>query len=137
MQATNATRGDRWLFDLFHQHGIRDGFYCPVGIWIVAFSSTRPLQLSAATHGHLFYAATQAVFHIEALTHLRRRGPMPSKRERSVLAELSGGERMIEIAKRSGLTERTVREYVRRAQAKLGARTTTQTVAIAIRGMLI
>lgn len=138
MQATGATRGDRWLVDLFQKHGFRDGFYCPVGTWTVVYSHSRTkrLRLDAAMRGDLFYAAAQTAFHIDALVQ-RRRGPTLSKRERSVLAELTNGSRLVEIAERSGLAEQTVRVYIRRAQAKLGARTTTQAVAIAIRGMLI
>ena len=142
MSSIGATQGDRWVFDLFHRHDIRDGFYCPVGQWIVAYSSPVVLhrkQFTPAVRGHLFYAAIQAAFHIEDLMPASRlpRGPVLSQRERSVLAELSSGERLQQIVERTSLNERTVREYIRRANAKLGARTSTQAVAIAIRAMLI
>ena len=34
---------DRWLFDLFRDHRVRDSLWCAYGPWLVAYLSDRPL----------------------------------------------------------------------------------------------
>ena len=60
-----------------------------------------------------------------------------SPRELTVLEHLSRGLRVPATAERMGLSEHTVRIYLRRAQRKLGAATPTQATVIAVRRKLI
>lgn len=64
-------------------------------------------------------------------------GPALSHRERQVLALLAEGIRTGAVADALSISERSVREYMRRAQAKLDAPTRTAAVARAIRRGLI
>jgi LuxR family quorum sensing-dependent transcriptional regulator len=58
-------------------------------------------------------------------------------REQSVLRHASLGETLQETAKVLGLGEETVRSHFKKAQAKLGTRNRTHTVAEAMRDLLI
>jgi len=60
-----------------------------------------------------------------------------SARERDVLTLLGEGLRYDAIAARLGVTAETARTYLRRAMEKLGADTTAQAVAVAIRRGLL
>lgn len=65
----------------------------------------------------------------------RRGGPRTARltvRERQVLAELARGRRTDEAAQALFLSPHTVRAHLRTALWKLGARTRTQAVAIAV-----
>ncbi len=68
--------------------------------------------------------------------------PLPSymeltKREQEVLAGVASGERSKEIAKRLGITERTVRAYLTNIYTKLNVDSRASAVAVAIvRGLL-
>jgi DNA-binding CsgD family transcriptional regulator len=55
-----------------------------------------------------------------------------TRREIECLHLLASGEQLKRVAHLLGLTPRTVEHYVGDARRKLGARTTTQAVAIAI-----
>ena len=60
-----------------------------------------------------------------------------TKREVEVLRLVAAGEPLKSVGKRLYLTENTVKSHVKRIQQKLGARTSTQAVAIACeRGLL-
>jgi len=61
----------------------------------------------------------------------------PTARERQVLAMLAGGDTDVQIAAKLGLSPATVQTHVRNAKAKLGARTRSQAVAMALCGGLI
>ena len=139
MRETVATPADRWVFELCRRYGIRDGFYCPVGIWMACYTSPTVLQLSETARGGLHYAATQAAFHIEALVprSRRRRQPELTARELGLLSELAAGCRQTEIAERDGISEETVRKQVKELRLKLKAKTTTEAAVIATRGVLI
>jgi DNA-binding CsgD family transcriptional regulator len=60
-----------------------------------------------------------------------------SSRERDVLTLLGEGLRYEAIAGRLGVTAETARTYLRRAMGKLGADTTAQAVAVAVRRGLL
>ena len=68
---------------------------------------------------------------------LSRGAPQLSEREREVLRLLAEGFRSEEIAQRLFISEHTVRAHVAKATTRLGARTRTQAVAIALRSGLI
>ncbi len=55
-----------------------------------------------------------------------------SNRERQILSALAEGAQAEAIADRLGISERSTREYLGRARAKLGTRTRTETVARAL-----
>jgi DNA-binding CsgD family transcriptional regulator len=139
MRETIATPADRWVFELCSRYGIRDGFYCPVGIWMACYGSPTVLQLSETARGGLHYAATQAAFRIEALvpSSRRRRQPKLTARELGLLSELAAGCRQTEIAERDGISEETVRGQIKNLRSKLNAKTSAEAVAIATRGVLI
>jgi DNA-binding NarL/FixJ family response regulator len=65
-----------------------------------------------------------------------RRNPL-SPREREVLRELAGGGSYGEIGAKLYLSPETVRAHAHKAMTKLGARTRTQAVAVAMRNALI
>lgn len=60
-----------------------------------------------------------------------------TQRERDVLELLAGGLRQEQIAARLAIGTETVRSHIRNASGRLGAQTSTQAVAIAIRRGLI
>ena len=65
-----------------------------------------------------------------------RRNPL-SPREREVLRELAEGGSYGEIGAKLFLSPDTVRAHAHKAMTKLGARTRTQAVAVAMRNALI
>ena len=60
-----------------------------------------------------------------------------TQREQAVLRHASIGQTLQEIAQALGLGEETVRSHLKKAQAKLGTRNRTHTVAEAMRDLLI
>jgi DNA-binding CsgD family transcriptional regulator len=135
---------DRWPFELALKHGMRDGYVCPVGgRWVVAFWSRKCLDYSFTlqARGLLSMAANAAAVRLERLVcfDAKRVGGRPSltQREQSVLRHASIGETLHETAEALGLGEETVRSHFKKAQAKLGTRNRTHTVAEAMRDLLI
>jgi DNA-binding CsgD family transcriptional regulator len=61
----------------------------------------------------------------------------PTPREREILALLANGATDVQIAELLNLSPATVQTHVRNAKAKMGARTRTQAVALALRRGLI
>jgi LuxR family quorum sensing-dependent transcriptional regulator len=135
---------DRWPFELALKYGMRDGYVCPVGgRWVVALWSPRILP-SSFTHqarGLLYMAASAAAIRLEKLVgeDVKRVGSRTqlTARELSVLRQASDGKTLLEIADALGLGEETVRSHFKKAQTKLGTRNRTQTVAEAMRHLLI
>ena len=135
---------DRWPFELALKHGMRDGYLCPVGgRWVVGFWSPKPLgsEFTQQARGLLSLAANAAAVRLEKLVcdNPKRLGSHPSltPRELAVLRHASLGETFRETAGSLGLGEETVRSHFKKAQAKLGTRNRTQTVAEAMRQLLI
>lgn len=135
---------DRWPFDLAQKYGMRDGYICPVGgRWVVGFWSPKVLDCSFTqqARGLLYMAASAAAVRLERLVgyearRIDSRGHL-TPREQSVLRHASFGETLEEIAKALNLGEETVRSHMKKAQAKLGTRNRTHTVAEAMRDLLI
>jgi DNA-binding CsgD family transcriptional regulator len=135
---------DRWPFDLALKHGMRDGYLCPVGgRWVVGFWSPKVLDCSFTqqARGLLYMAASAAAVRLERLVghegrRIDSRGHL-TPREQAVLRHASFGETLEEIAKALNLGEETVRSHMKKAQAKLGTRNRTHTVAEAMRDLLI
>jgi DNA-binding CsgD family transcriptional regulator len=135
---------DRLPFELALKHGMRDGYLCPVGgRWVVGFWSSKPLHddFTQQARGLLNLAANAAAARLEKLAcdNAKRIGLHPNltPRELAVLRHASMGETFRETAGSLGLGEETVRSHFKKAQAKLGTRNRTQTVAEAIRQLLI
>jgi DNA-binding CsgD family transcriptional regulator len=135
---------DQFSFDLALKHGMRDGFTCPVGgRWVVAFWSRKELSnvLTLRMRIMVFAAASFAALRLEQIvpadpTIFGVRGRL-TPRELAVLRLVSTGAQLRETAKALGLGEETVRSHMKKAQAKLGARSSTQAVAEALRQRLI
>jgi LuxR family quorum sensing-dependent transcriptional regulator len=135
---------DRWPYELALKHGMRDGYACPVGgRWLVAFCSPGVLGNSFTQQARslLYMAASAAAVRLEKLVgdDAKRVGSHTSltAREQSVLRQASIGLTLQETAKALGLGEETVRSHFKKAQAKLGTRNRTHTVAEALRELLI
>jgi DNA-binding CsgD family transcriptional regulator len=135
---------DQRSFDLGLKHGMRDGFTCPVGgRWVVGFWSRRELSkvLTRPMRIVVYAAASFAALRLEQIvapdpTILGTRGRL-TPRELAVLRLVSSGAAFRETAQALGLGEETVRSHMKKAQAKLGARSRTQAVAEALRQNLI
>jgi LuxR family quorum sensing-dependent transcriptional regulator len=135
---------DRWPVDLAQKHGMRDWYLCPVGgRWVVAFWSPRLFDdsFTQQDRGLLYMAASAAALRLERLIgyEVRRIDSLAwlTPREQSVLRHASLGETIQETAKALGLGKETVRSHFKNAQAKLGTRNRTHTVAEAMRDLLI
>lgn len=135
---------DQTSFDLALKHGMRDGFTCPIGgRWVVGFWSRRELSnvLTRPMRIMIYAAASFAALRLEQVagpdpTILGTRGHL-TPRELAVLRLVSTGAALRETAQSLGLGEETVRSHMKKAQAKLGARSRTQAVAEALRQQLI
>ena len=135
---------DRWFFELALKHGMRDGYLCPVGgRWVVAFWSPGVLNhnFTHQARGLLNMAASAAAARLERLVgeDVKRVGSNAglSPREQAVLRQASIGKTVLETASALGIGEETVRSHFKKAQAKLGTRNRTHTVAEAMRDLVI
>jgi LuxR family quorum sensing-dependent transcriptional regulator len=136
LQALQPIGADRWGYELFLQHGMRDGVLCPVGgRWLIMFWSRKPLsQTVTSTLRVMIYAAASfAAMRLDQLVGATGKGTNVSARltprELAVLRLLSFGAPSKEIAKHLGLGEETVRSNAKRAQMKLDATNRTHAVA--------
>jgi DNA-binding CsgD family transcriptional regulator len=125
-RATKPIGNEVWIFDLMAKYGIRDGFYCPTGTWMVLFWSSRVLALSKAHRALLFMLAIEASLRLQEILRPREvaSGNAPvflTARELSVLQRLSRGRTSEKIARELKVSTPTVRTYVRRAMIKLKA----------------
>jgi DNA-binding CsgD family transcriptional regulator len=135
---------DRWPFELALKYHMRDGYVCPIGgRWAVGFCSPGVLG-NSFTHqdrGLLQMAASAAVVRLERLVgdDVKRVGSNAglTPREQAVLRQASNGMTLQETAMALGLGEETIRSHFKKAQAKLGTRNRTHTVAEAMRALLI
>jgi DNA-binding CsgD family transcriptional regulator len=135
---------DQLSLDLALKHGMRDGFTCPVGgRWVVGFWSRRDLSnvLTRPMRIMIYAAASFAALRLEQIVPpdpaiFGTRGRL-TPRELAVLRLVSTGAQFREVGTALGLGEETVRSHMKKAQAKLGARSRTQAVAEALRQRLI
>jgi DNA-binding CsgD family transcriptional regulator len=135
---------DRWPTDLAHKHGMRDGYLCPVGgRWVVGYWSPKVLdcRFTQQARGLLYMAASAAAVRLERLVGYQGRSidsrAHQTAREQAVLRHTSLGESLQETARALGIGEETVRSHFKKAQAKLGTRNRTHTVAEAMRDLII
>jgi DNA-binding CsgD family transcriptional regulator len=135
---------DQSSYELALKHGMRDGFFCPVGgRWAVGFWSHRELSniLTQPIRIMIFTAASFAALRLEQLA-----GPDPTRvgsrtsltqRELAVLRLMSTGAQAKDAAQALGLGVETIRSHLKKAQSKLGVGNRTQAVAEALRQHLI
>jgi DNA-binding CsgD family transcriptional regulator len=136
------TGKDRWIFDLCHDHGIRDGVYCSFWPWAVIYKSDHVLkgsEVSEEVRTALEVSATMATSRLKEITgHAAPAAPVRlTPCEMAVLQYLSDGVSVIDIADRLALSETSVKTFVRRATKKLNATSQLHAVAIAVRSRLI
>jgi DNA-binding CsgD family transcriptional regulator len=136
------TGKERWLLDLFHDHGIRDGVYCSFWPWIVIYKSDHVLkgsEVSEEVRTALEASASMATSRLKQITgHAAPAAPVGlAPREQIVLQYLSEGVSITDIADRLSLSETSVKTFVRRATKKLNATSQLHAVAIAVRSRLI
>jgi len=131
---------DQWIFNLLQDHGMRDGLAVPRGNWVVLYWSPRVLNgLGHETRMALDASGAACIYRLKELMAKRKtsRSVELAPSELAVLEHLSRGPRVGEIAKHMEISERTVRDYLRRAQKKLNAVTPTEAAVIAVRRRLI
>ena len=135
---------DQWSYEVALKHGMRDGFFCPVGgRWAVGFWSHRELSniLTQPIRIMVFAAANFAALRLEQLADLdpARVGSHNrlTPRERAVLRLVSTGAQAKDAAQALGLGTETIRSHLKKAQSKLGVGSRTQAVAEALRQHLI
>ena len=137
MRSLRLTGETRWPFDLLADFGVRDGLFCTYRRWVVMYRAQRPLQLERMSRHYLAMAGGVAVERLEQFVRARRQQtantPELSDRENLVLHLLAGGLTAEEVAERLHIGSGSVRTYIRRMLAKLGARNSTHAVDIAWR----
>ena len=140
MRKLKLTGGERWNFDLWRKHGMRDGAYCPIGRWMTCFWSGKVLKLTPAMRADLFRLAAYGAFQMDAIAVRRGidgKAPALTAREIAALRLASRGHRAAEIAADLGITVDTVREHLKQATKKLGAKSPAHAACQALRLHLI
>lgn len=96
------------------------------------------MLVQAEVIARLLSHALRGVSTAVSFAHPQVRGPLDlTERERAVLAGVARGERSKEIARRLGISERTVGSYLNNIFSKLGVDSRASAVAVAIeRGLL-
>ena len=123
---------------------MRDGLSCPVGgRWVVVFWSRKELskKLTPQACIMIYAAASFAALRLEQLAgpDVNRIGSRArlTPRETAVLRLVSMGGQYHDVAAALGLGHETIRSHLKKAQAKLGARSRVHAVAEALRQNLI
>ena len=135
---------DKWTFEFFLKHGMRDGLTCSIcGRWVVGFWSHKELSniLTRPVRIMIYAAASFAALRLEQLVDLDPNmvgsHTLLTPRELAVLRLVSTGAPLREVAQALEIGEETVRSHMKKAQSKLGVRNRTQAVAEALRQDLI
>lgn len=144
MRMIEPLASERWPFEVALKYGMRDRLNCPVGgRWVVSYWSKSVLtsRLSEKARVILFMGATFAAIRLQTLVsaNVNRVGSASglTPRELAVLRLMSFGNQVKDAADALGLGEETVRSHLKKAQMKLGARSRTHAVALAIRRRLM
>jgi LuxR family transcriptional regulator, quorum-sensing system regulator BjaR1 len=117
--------------------GIGTGFVVPIpgstgnigNVWMGGYK----FQILDRHKPSLHLMALYAFAHIQRLNGTAKQNVKLSDREREILTWIAAGKSVIEIGEILTLSDRTVEWHVQRSIAKLGARTRTNAVAIALR----
>ena len=145
MQRLQPTGSERWIFDIMRDHGIRDGFVCPIGPWVIIYWSDQVLRgktvLSEATRMMLHAGGAIALSRVKELRvghkDLAEQEVELSQRELAVLRQLAMGKRLTDAAECLHISIATARTYLRRAQKKLDAETPLEAAVRTVRLGLI
>jgi DNA-binding CsgD family transcriptional regulator len=121
--------------------GIENGFVVPIpgpagnvgNVWMGGHNIEIPDCHKPSLHLMALYAFAQ----VQRLTGKVRQTGMLSNREREILTWIAAGRSVAEISELLGLSGRTIEWHVQRSIEKLGARTRTNAVAIALREGII
>jgi DNA-binding CsgD family transcriptional regulator len=139
MRRFQPSGAERWIFDLFRDHGAKDGLCCVHLPYVVIYVSDKLLTPAALSHEArlaLDAGGAMAINRVREHTKQAER-PELSPREQTVLLYLSDGLSAAEIADRLSLGEPSVRTFIRRAERKLDAKSQLHAVSIALRQKLI
>jgi DNA-binding CsgD family transcriptional regulator len=142
MRELKPSGESRWIFDLLRAYGMRDGFCCPVGPWVLHYSSSKLLRISQTERAQLYAAAVLTVQQLDKLIAGKALSRAPavgqlSARQLEALRLSSIGMPAGQIAKHLGIAESTVCDHLKHARRKLGARRTTHAIELAIRARLL
>lgn len=138
MQLAQVAGADRWVFDNMHKHGMRDGLVCPFVGWVLTYWTAQPINPSWAERRWLGGAAYFAVERISELVPdpeaVLRNGKTLTARQIQALRGVAEGLSYAELGARlGGISTRAVEDIINRAKKRLGAKTTAQLVAMALR----
>jgi DNA-binding CsgD family transcriptional regulator len=121
--------------------GIGNGFVVPIpgsagnigNFWMGGYNFQHSEQMRPLLHMMALYAFA----HVQRLDGGHKQNLALRKREREILTWLAAGKSIVEIGEILNISDRTVEWHVANAIAKLGARTRTNAVAIALRNDFI
>src|ERR1700712_1032525 len=121
--------------------GLENGFVVPIPgaagnighVWMGGYNVQIPDRHKPSLHLMALYAFAQ----VQRLTGTARQTGTLSNREREVLTWIAAGKSVVEISEILELSGRTVEWHVQRSIEKLGARTRTNAVVIALREGII
>ena len=120
---------------------VGNGFVVPIpgsagnigSVWI----GGRELQLEKRHKPSLHLMALYAFHHVQGLNDMGKKPVILSNREREILTWIAAGKSVIDIGEILKISDRTVEWHLRRSIEKLGARTRTNAVAVALREGII
>jgi DNA-binding CsgD family transcriptional regulator len=124
-----------------HDFGVANGFVVPIpgpagnigSVWMGGTDKPVHVRYKPALHLMSLYAFA----HVQRLNGTVQEDQKISHREREILTWIAAGKSTVEIGEMLSISNRTVEWHVQRLVAKLGARTRTNAVAIALRDSLI
>jgi LuxR family quorum sensing-dependent transcriptional regulator len=136
----HLTGGDEWTLEVQQRHGIWDTLICPVaGRFLFAYWSKKNIELDYSDRVILHLLAALVCHKVWAEQPVLEQFENPNLRPRELacLKCYSLGKDVNGTAEHLGLSQETVKEYLKNARRKLKARTTTQAVANALRMRLM
>jgi LuxR family transcriptional regulator, quorum-sensing system regulator BjaR1 len=121
--------------------GVGNGFVVPIpgsagnigSVWM----GGRELQLEKRHKPLLHLMALYAFHHVQGLNGMDKKPVILSNREREILTWIAAGKSVIDIGEILKISDRTVEWHLQRSIVKLGARTRTNAVAVALREGII
>ncbi len=143
VRTVHLSRSETRVFDIAREHGLGDGYIVPnhgrgCAFGIASFYGSRidtsPLaRRTLAVTGAVFYRFASRL----ARTDPKMQAENLTNRHREVLHLSASGQSNSEMAKTLGLAEATINSHMETAKDRLGARTRTEAVAIALgRGLI-
>jgi DNA-binding CsgD family transcriptional regulator len=131
------TGEDSWVFNVMQNHGMREGFYCPLQRWAFVYWSPRVVEPGPFERGCLSGAAYLPMLRIEALVphpeRFERQGKHLTAREVEVLRLASTGLTQAQIAAQLEISQRTAEHHIEKAIKRLSAKNITEACVQAVR----